>query len=92
MAGREPDNNDAVGADVVNGQVLMARELRAHRERVGLSLTQLAARIGYSRTYVAACEKPGPVLSAAGPREQAKPALPSAANARPASDTCSDAV
>lgn len=49
----------------VTGQALVARELRRHREGAGLSLTQLATRIGYSRTYIASSEKPGSVLVSA---------------------------
>jgi transcriptional regulator with XRE-family HTH domain len=43
----------------VTGQALVARELRHHRERAGLNLSQLAKRVGYSRTYISTSEKPG---------------------------------
>jgi transcriptional regulator with XRE-family HTH domain len=43
----------------VTGQGLVARELRRHRERAGLNLSQLAKRVGYSRTYLSTSEKPG---------------------------------
>jgi tetratricopeptide (TPR) repeat protein len=50
----------------VTGQALVARELRRHRERAGLSRNQLANRVGYSRTYVSNCEKPSsPLISEA---------------------------
>jgi Helix-turn-helix domain len=48
--------------DEVTGQALVARELRRHRERAGLSRNQLATRVGYSRTYISTCEKPGATL------------------------------
>jgi transcriptional regulator with XRE-family HTH domain len=44
------------------GQALVARELRRYRERAGMSLSELAVRIGYSRTYISTSEKPGAAL------------------------------
>lgn len=43
----------------VTGQALVARELRRHRKRAGVNLSQLAKRVGYSRTYISTGEKPG---------------------------------
>jgi Helix-turn-helix domain len=58
----ERDGDDAD----LTGQALVARELRRHRVRAGLSLGELARRVGYSRTYISACEKPGaPLVSEA---------------------------
>jgi transcriptional regulator with XRE-family HTH domain len=54
--------NDSSGSDTdddVSGQALVARELRRHRERAGLSRGELARRVGYSRTYISTSEKPG---------------------------------
>ena len=47
------------GDDTEPSQALVARELRRHRERAGMSRTDLAKKVGYSRTYVSTCEKPG---------------------------------
>jgi tetratricopeptide (TPR) repeat protein len=47
------------GDGEVVGQRAVARELRRFRERAGLSRTELARRVGYSRTYLSTCEKPG---------------------------------
>jgi transcriptional regulator with XRE-family HTH domain len=57
----EPDRD----ADEVTGQALVARELRRHRVGAGLSLGELARRVGYSRTYLSASEKPGAGLISA---------------------------
>jgi transcriptional regulator with XRE-family HTH domain len=54
----EDDGDANVNGDLT-GQALVARELRSHRERAGLSRTELARRAGYSRTYISNCEKPG---------------------------------
>lgn len=51
--------------DAVVGQALVAQEIRRYRERAGLSLNALAARVGYSRTYISASEKPGATLISA---------------------------
>jgi transcriptional regulator with XRE-family HTH domain len=60
-AGRSLPSDD-VGDAEVSGQALVARELRLHRERAGLSRSQLATRVGYSRSYISTCEKPGSTL------------------------------
>ena len=54
----EPDGDD----EEPTGQALVARELRRYRELAGLSRNQLATRVGYSRTYISTCEKPGAAL------------------------------
>ena len=54
----EPDGDTSA----ITGQALVARELRRYRERAGLSRNQLATRVGYSRTYISTCEKPGASL------------------------------
>jgi Helix-turn-helix domain len=54
----EPDGDDGG----LTGQPLVARELRRHRERAGLSRNQLANLVGYSRSYISTCEKPGAAL------------------------------
>lgn len=51
--------------DAVVGQALVAQEIRRYRERAGLSLNTLALRVGYSRTYISASEKPGTSLISA---------------------------
>jgi hypothetical protein len=58
-----PDGDDH---QIIAGQALVARELRRHRERAGLSRNELAIRVGYSRTYISACEKPGAPLVSEG--------------------------
>ncbi len=55
-------SGDADDDAAVTGQSLVARELRRHRERAGLSQIRLARLVGYSRTYIWACEKPGTTL------------------------------
>lgn|GEM_PF-2898484 len=45
--------------DVATGKELVARELKRYRDRAGLSQIKLAKLVGYSRTYIWACEKPG---------------------------------
>jgi transcriptional regulator with XRE-family HTH domain len=50
---------DDAGHHDVAGQAAVARELRRYRERAGLSRTELARRVGYSRTYISTSEKPG---------------------------------
>ena len=52
-------SSEADGDADLTGQALVARELRRHRERAGLSLNKLAQRVGYSRTYISTSEKPG---------------------------------
>lgn len=59
MDGEADSEADAVG------QVEVARELRRHRHRAGLSLGELARRVGYSRTYISRIEKPGADLVSA---------------------------
>jgi transcriptional regulator with XRE-family HTH domain len=54
----EPDGDDGG----LTGQPLVARELRRYRERAGLSRNQLANLVGYSRSYISTCEKPGATL------------------------------
>jgi DNA-binding XRE family transcriptional regulator len=56
MSSEIDDDSDDTGA--VTGQAPLDRELRRHRERVGLSRNQLAIRVGYSRTYISSCESP----------------------------------
>ena len=58
-------NPDGDTGEGLTGQPLMARELRAHRRQAGLSLGELARRVGYSRTYLSASEKPGAGLISA---------------------------
>ena len=56
----EPEGDlGASDACAFDGQALVARELRRRRELAGLSLTELARRVGYSRTYISASEKLG---------------------------------
>ncbi len=53
------DSSDSDNDDAVSGQALVAREIHRHREQAGLSRSELARRVGYSRTYISTIEKPG---------------------------------
>jgi hypothetical protein len=62
VGGDIEDSGLDVGDAEISGQALVARELRRHRERAGLSRSQLATRVGYSRTYISTSEKPSSTL------------------------------
>ena len=51
----EPDVRD----DCAGVEVEMAAELRRHRQRAGLSVGELAIKVGYSREHVSKAERPG---------------------------------
>lgn len=60
------DDRQAAGPKAAGPEAALAREIRRRRDAAGLSQTQLANLVGYSREYVSRAERPSKGLASAG--------------------------